>query len=194
LKHFCLDIDNVLACTDEVMRRVIFDYSDGRVCLDYESVKNFNYWECTDKNGNSISREEWKAVHDLFSEPRYLWQISPNLKALKGLEDVSKLARLHVATTRLPKARRITVEWLQYYGFPAHDLHFLAHGEKHSSLRVFDAAVEDDYEQAKSFAFSGTPCLLVSHPWNLGRPHVTSVTWAKDWGDVTDRLLTLTKA
>ena len=32
-KHFCIDIDNVIACTDEVMRQVIEEYTGGRVQL-----------------------------------------------------------------------------------------------------------------------------------------------------------------
>ena len=54
---------------------------------------------------------------------------------------------LHLATSRLPKARRVTIEWLEKHDFPAHDLHFLKHGNKHVSLGQFAAAVEDHYEQ-----------------------------------------------
>jgi len=41
--RFCIDLDNVLARTDEVMRRVISDFSGGKVQLDYEDIVKFNY-------------------------------------------------------------------------------------------------------------------------------------------------------
>jgi predicted RNA-binding protein with RPS1 domain len=62
-KHFCLDIDNVIAQTDEVMRRVIEEYTGGRVRLSYEGIKEFNYYECRDARGNNITREQWTQVH-----------------------------------------------------------------------------------------------------------------------------------
>ena len=60
--HFCVDIDNVLGDTDEVMRRVITEYTDGRVQLSYQHVKEFNYADCVDDNGCRISKEEWNAI------------------------------------------------------------------------------------------------------------------------------------
>ena len=71
--RLCIDIDNVIARTDEVMRRVIRDFTQGRVDFEYEHILAFNYHECHDANGCTITKEEWKGIHDLFSEPRYLW-------------------------------------------------------------------------------------------------------------------------
>ena len=39
----CVDIDNVVAATDEVMRCVIREYTRGRVDLSYEDVVEFDY-------------------------------------------------------------------------------------------------------------------------------------------------------
>src|SRR6516165_12538854 len=72
LHHFCIDIDNTIAQTDEVMRRVIADFTKGRVKLDYDGIVTFNYHECRDQHGNQITKAEWKQVHDLFSEPMIL--------------------------------------------------------------------------------------------------------------------------
>ena len=77
MKNLCIDIDNVIARTDKVMRRVISEHTGGRIQLAYEDVKNFNYYECKDSTGNGINNEEWKHIHELFSEPRYLWLIQP---------------------------------------------------------------------------------------------------------------------
>ncbi len=190
MKNLCIDIDNVVARTDEVMRSVIAEYTSGRVKLTYEEINEFNYFECRDRNGNCITKEEWKHIHDLFSEPRYLWLIQPFPGAVEGLHQLAKRYSLHFATSRMPKARRVTVEWLENHGFPTHDLHFLKHREKHASLRPFSAAIEDDYEQANSFVSNGdTPCFLLRHPWNQGKPIRKGIQWVNDWNDLTERLL-----
>lgn len=190
MKHLCFDIDNVLASTDEVMRKVIEEFTTGRVKLAYEHIKEFNYYECRDVNGNGITKDEWKHIHELFSEPRNLWQIQPIRGAIESLRILSTRATLHLATSRLPKARRVTVEWLDNHGFPSHDLHFIKHGEKHVSLSPFNAAVEDDYNQAVSFAKLGnTPCYLLRHPWNQNKSVVEGVELVDTWSELTERLL-----
>ena len=189
---FCIDIDNVIACTDEVIRRLISDFTGGRVRLEYEDIGVFNYYECRDQHGNQITKADWKLVHDLFSEPGTVMNIAPMLGALDGLFRLAEHATIHLATSRLPKARKATVGWLEKHGFPEHDLHFLKHREKHEVLRQFTAAVEDDYDQAVAFAVIGkTPCFLIRHPWNRNRAAVEGVQWVKGWSELTPRLMAL---
>jgi len=192
-RHFCIDIDNVITRTDETMRRVILAFSQGKVNLQYEDIKTFNYYECRDCNGNAICEEEWKKVHDQFSEPDVIMGLEPLPGAIDGLRQLAEKGTVHLATSRRRKARKSTVEWLDKHHFPNHDLHFLSYGEKHAALKRFTAAVEDDYNQAVAFATVGeTPCFLVRHPWNENRKAVEGVGWVKDWADLTPRLLALT--
>lgn len=186
--HFCVDIDNVIGQTDRVMRDVIAEYTGGRVTLRYEDIRRFNYSECPDALGNTISKVEWKEVHELFSHPRFLWRIEPLPGAVGVLQQLAHTHSVHLATARLPIARRTTVEWLDSIGLGTLDLHFLKHGEKHSHLRHFDAAVEDDYEQAKAFALGGTTCYLLRHPWNADCPAMDRVTWVDDWIELAAHL------
>ncbi len=188
MRRLCIDIDNVVARTDEVMRRVIHDFTAGRVQLDYAHIKEFDYHKCEDGGGRAITKEEWRRVHDLFSEPRYLWLIQPFEGVQDHLKTLADKFILHLATSRLPKARRTTVEWLEAHGFPSHDLHFLKHGEKHVTLGGFHAAVEDHYEQAVSFAEAGTPCFVIEHPWNMTKPAREGVQWVKGWAELVDVL------
>lgn len=187
--QICVDIDNVIARTDEVMRRVILEYTGGRVQLEYDHIEEFDYCLCPDQSGNRISKDEWKEIHELFSEPRYLLSVQPMDKAVEALTELSYNGRLHVATSRLPKARKTTVEWLERIGMPSHDLHFLRHGEKHTSLRSFDFAIEDDYNQAVGFAgVPGTESLLMRHPWNAAKKSVPQLVWVADWPAVSARI------
>jgi uncharacterized HAD superfamily protein len=187
--RLCIDSDNVLAQTDEVMRRVIRDYTQGRVNLEPQHITNFDYDRCKDKQNCGITAEQWRDVHALFSEPRYLWCIQPVPGVQECLKALGKRFDLHLATSRLPKARRVTVEWLEAHDFPPHDLHFLKHKEKHFSLGRFAAAVEDHYEQAVEFAKTGTPSYLIEHPWNRGREAVEMVEWVDGWQKLTALLL-----
>ena len=185
--NFCIDIDNVIGQTDRVMRQVVLEHTQGRVVLAYEDILEFNYHECKDSSGNSISANEWKVVHELFSEPEYLRLVEAIPGAVNALHEIAELGQIHIATTRLPKARGFTVEWLESLKLPRHSLHFLNHGQKHSSLRQFDFAVEDDYAQALAFAgLSGTRGLLMQHPWNASKPLASNLSWARDWSEIVD--------
>jgi hypothetical protein len=70
--RLCVDIDNVIAQTDEVMRRVIREFTNGRVNYDYEHVIEFDYHKCVDKAGENSTKEEWKGIHELFPGARQL--------------------------------------------------------------------------------------------------------------------------
>lgn len=190
--QFCIDIDNVVARTDDVMRSLISDFSEGEVSLDYEDITTFNYYQCKDCRGNQITKDEWNQIHDRFSEANVITSLEPVHGAIEGLRQLAKCGIVHLATSRLRKARRATIDWLEKHAFPDHDLHFLRHGEKHAALKRFTAAVEDDYEQAVAFATLGeTPCFLIRHPWNRNREAVEGVEWVDSWSDLTDRLIAL---
>jgi len=191
--QFCIDIDNCIAQTDDVMRRVISQFTDGRVHLEYEDIVTFNYYECADKQGNQITKDEWKQIHDRFSDPEMLMSIEPMPGAIDAIRHIAEHGTIHFATSRLRKARRTTVEWLDRYGFSDHNLHFLTHGKKHAALKHFTAAVEDHYEQAVAFATIGeTPCFLFRHPWNRDRVAVEGVQWAEDWSEMAQHIKGLT--
>jgi uncharacterized HAD superfamily protein len=188
--HFCIDIDNTIAQTDKVMRRVIAEVTEGRVQLEYDDVVTFNYYECRDSKGNRITKDEWKVVHNRFSDESYLLSVEPLPKAVDTIHALAEHGVVHLATSRLPKARKTTIEWLAIHGLLSHDLHFLRHGEKHAALKRFTAAIEDDYDQAAAFAYVGkTPCFLIRHPWNKSRYHLPNVQWASDWAELMPALL-----
>ncbi len=189
--RLCIDIDNVIAQTDAVMRQVIRDYTGGRVNLTYEDIVEFDYHKCKDGKGCAITKEDWHVVHELFSETRYLMQVQP-VPGVQGiLRGLAEKFVLHLATSRLHKARRTTIEWLDAHAFPPHDLHFLKHGEKHESLGKFTAAVEDHYDQAVRFAKHGTPCYLMLHPWNQAKDRSDDVRPAKGWEEIAASLASM---
>ncbi|CAN0408468.1 unnamed protein product, partial [Phaeothamnion confervicola] len=191
--RLALDLDNVLADSDPVVRQVIRDHTRGRVNLDYSHVLQFHYHECRDARGESISRAEWDAVHAAFSAPERLMAVSPYPGVQAHLERLGAVFDLHIVTARLPQARETTVRWLAEHAFPQHRLHFLNHGEKHQSLGRFFAAVEDDRAQAEAFALAGVHSFVLAHPWNAVPPDALLHRHG-NWDELTAALLRLAGA
>lgn len=187
--RICIDIDNVVASTDDVIRTIIADFTAGRVQLNRSDIQEFNYWECRDRGGEQLSRDEWDHVHDEFSTRERLFQVAPFEDIQNHLAGLAERYQLVLATTRLRAARLFTVEWLESHSFPEHDLHFVQHGQKHKSVGRCEFAVEDHYEQAAKFAESGVPCFLIRHPWNETKPKADRLTWVESWEEIVTRLL-----
>lgn len=186
--RICLDLDNVLAKTDEVMRRIIRQFTNGEVDLRYKDVTTFNYWECKDERGNCITKKQWSEIHDVFSNPENILAIEPYPKIQEHLSRIAGKFILHIVTTRLRQGRKPTVEWLDRYNFQEHSLHFVKHGEKHTVLGKFAVSVEDHREQAEQFATKGTTSYILAHPWNKISSTSTSIR-LPDWQTLCDRIL-----
>jgi len=190
--RLCVDIDNVIAQTDEVMRDVIREVTGGRVNLRYEDIREFDYHRCTDRDGNSIDRETWRDVHDRFSDSDRISSIKPVSGIQQRLRLVSEKYFVHFATARLMKARAATVEWLAAVGFDfQYDLHFISHGEKHTTLGAFPVAVEDDLVQALAFTDKAAASFLLAHPWNQVTDPPSNLHRVESWESLTKALLDL---
>lgn len=171
--RICIDIDNVIAGSDSLMREIIREQTGGRVNLAYEEVKHFDYRQCVDSLGQSLCRgdeergtpDEWLVTHNVFS--RRVGELMPYPGIQRTLSRLSERFELHFATSRLSMARTATSQWLADHEFPDDiRLHFLQRGEKHLSLGHFFASVEDDLEQAMAFAHAGVHSFVLAHPWN----------------------------
>lgn len=75
---------------------------------------------------------------------------------------------LVVITARGPRVRRLTEAWLDYYGLPVDDLHFLAGGNKGEAARRAGVSifVEDAPSNAIALAAARIPVLLFATPYN----------------------------
>jgi uncharacterized HAD superfamily protein len=189
MQTICIDVDNVIARTDDVIRSLIHDYTGGRVSLQAKDIKEFDYYKCKDSKGQYITKDEWQEIHEQFSSSRYLLDILPVDHAQESLKALSHKFSIHIATSRLAKARSATIEWLTRHGFAPKGLHFITHREKHLLLRDCFAAVEDDYEQACLFVQTHTPCYLIRYPWNKSKAQIANVTWVESWLELTPILL-----
>jgi len=183
-RQLCVDIDNVVAHTDKVFRALIRSMSGGRVCLEYEDIREFNYYDCKDAGGNGISKDEWPSIHEAFSRPEILRTVEPSHEAMHALNDLSRDFEIDIVTSRLPQAKEPTENWLVQHSMPFDQLLFVGHRQKHAGSHAFFAAVEDDYDQAVAFAAKKIPCILICHPWNRTKEPREGIQWANSWSQV----------
>jgi cytidine deaminase len=188
--RLCVDIDNVIADSDPLMRRIITEVTKGRVQLEYGDVKNFNYWQCSDRNAEQLDRSDWDKVHTIFSER--VRDVEPYPKAQPALRRLGEVFDIHLVTSRKYAAREGTVQWLSDNGFPENlRLHFLEWREKHLALGRFFAAVEDELEQAVSFAHAGIHSFLYAHPWNASLEADSLLHRLPSWDEIQNQLLAM---
>jgi 5'(3')-deoxyribonucleotidase len=165
-----IDVDNCVAATDAVMRRLISQVTKDRVNFQYTDIVEFDYHGafCQDSQGQRLDASEWKEVHDRFSEPSEVMAVEPIAGAVEAIHDLHGKYDIHFVTTRRPTARAATIQWLEQIRmgkWGAYGVHFVAHREKHEVVNVA-AAIDDDLVQATLFAGRGIRSLLLAHPWN----------------------------
>jgi uncharacterized HAD superfamily protein len=187
--RICVDIDNVIAQTDQVMRRVIKLYSQKGVDLRYEDIIDFDYWRCTDKSSQRIDKAEWERIHLEFTQ-NHLDEVQPFQNVATHLNALADKFEIHLATSRLPVGAKHTRDWLSTHQIPFDHLHFVSHRKKQEIPLAFAAAIDDDRDQAQLFYDAGVRAFLLAHPWNAvetGSPLIR----VSGWPDLIAMLRTL---
>jgi len=191
-RRLCVDIDNCVAATDAVMRRIISAVTDGRVNFRYDDIREFDYHGilCKDCDGNGIDEAIWKRVHDQFSEPDVVGNIEPLPGAVETLRILQQEFEIHFVTTRKPRSRVATIDWLDRLALDSdrpYWTHFVAHREKHEVITGIAAAIDDDACQAESFQGCGVRAIVLAHPWNY---HLKlGIERFVTWTEIADALL-----
>ena len=186
-RAICVDIDNTIADTDPVLRRLIRTVSQDRVQLAQEDVVCYEYWRCRDAEGHRLTSEEWRKVVDDF-HAKQLGEIAPFRGVVGHLERLRKVYEVHLATSRDRAGEPSTRAWLRRHRVPHDRLHFVRPGEKHRIPGGFAYAVEDDREQAYAFVASGVPAIVLEKPWNHVGPNST-LERLPNWAAIVARLL-----
>jgi uncharacterized HAD superfamily protein len=187
--RICVDIDNVIAQTDQVIRRIIKLHSNQAVDLCYEDIADFDYWRCLDKSNRRIDKEEWERIHLEFTQ-NHLDEVQPFQNVAAHLATLADRFEIHLATSRLAAGAEHTRDWLARHQIPFDHLHFVSHRKKQEIPVVFAAAIDDDRDQAQLFYDSGVRAFLLAHPWNAvetGSPLIR----VSGWPDLIAMLRTL---
>ncbi len=152
---FGVDLDNVLALTDPLIRRLIKEMFGVR--LEQRDLVHFDYWRC------GITKKQEQLVFARFYKTECAIVSSVN-EAVDALQYLHNRFEIHIITGRPPKTKRLTMSWLKKYNIPYDELDFLQH--KNESRVSFKAFVDDHRETAYDMAGRGVHSFLLDYPWN----------------------------
>lgn len=168
-----VDIDNVLSLTDPAIRQVISDFYG--INLRQEDIVHFDYHRC------GISLEQEKKVLEVFDDITCAdLPLMPG--AVGALSVLRQRYRIILVTSRNPKTREKTENWIQLNGIP-HDALFFEKVKQKTEIR-FDFFVEDNGESALQLAKKGIKVFLFDYPWNRYIKSHPNITRVFGWHDI----------
>ncbi len=173
-----VDIDNVLAESDVILREMIKEMCG--IDLRLEQMTRYAY------ETHGVPEAELSKVFRVFNV-----DTCKRLQTVCGAKDaMQKLARRYeiaLVTSRNPESKEATEFWLKAEGLPYDQLHF--NDEKHALGIPYHAFVEDRHEHAHRIAATGATVYLLTRPWNaapLAHPNVRRVD---SWDEILKFLL-----
>jgi 5'(3')-deoxyribonucleotidase len=192
----CVDIDNVLAQTDAVMREIIrvatvSKENPSGIWYEYEDITHFEYDLCTNSAGLCVSKQVWNAVHQLFQDPNsgYVDLIRPMAGALEGLNTLAERWDIWIVTSRHSGALKKASDWVERH-FPGFSRNVRSSYQRKGKWEVspFQAAVDDHLETAVGFANLAVRSFVYTHPWNRGATADGRLTIVADWPQLVRKL------
>lgn len=150
-----IDLDNVLARSDEVIRRLLEEQSGLR--LEQGDIREFDYARC------GATRQQSDDALTAFHEGRCL-DARVLEHAVEALTCLRAHFRIEIVTSRPQSARGLTARWLSEKGLGFDALMFEVNKVENGSR--FAAFVEDNGTTAVALANLGVPTVLFDYPWN----------------------------
>lgn len=177
-----VDLDNVLADTDPLIRRMIWEMCGIR--LERENVTHFDYRDCsrlTDTQNYLL----WHRFHTI-----ECLRVKPVAEAVEALYSLSDEYKIHIVTNRPPETRGLTLEWLSKHDVLYDRLDFAK--DKTVSGIPFTAFIEDKRETAYAMAERGVKSFLLDCPWNQPMSADPSgVIRVGSWSEILGHLLSV---
>jgi uncharacterized HAD superfamily protein len=172
-----LDIDNVIADTDQIIRKLIKSELGINA-----TARQITYWSYS--KAIPISPDQEKHIFDLFHQ-RYCGEVSVLPNAVSSIERLASYFSIWLITSRPVESDQITQEWLKKKRINYTKLIFSKHKALMSENFLFVA--EDSGETAVSFAQIGVPVYLFDKPWN-GIYHDPLIIRVKNWEDAMKKI------
>ena len=173
-----VDLDNVIAYTDRLLRKKIFDLFGIR--LEQENVIHYEYWRC------GISKEQFRIILERFHKIDCEF-VEPIKKAIDALNVLHDKFEIHIVTSRFPESLKMTEDWLRNNSVPYDKLEF--HENKNESRIKYRTFIEDYRETAYGMAERGIISFLLDYPWNQPAPVDPPNLFRVDsWNEILDYL------
>jgi hypothetical protein len=185
----CVDIDNVMGRTDDVIREMlrvatISEANPTGIKLEYEDVVHFDYPLNHNYLGQSVSDKIWKEVHEKFLDPNSnsLELIQPMPCVLQNLREIANDWDILIVTSRKDKALGKTRLWIEkpFSGFDR--CVFSSEGKHKFQVAEFSAAIDDYLPTVVEFHEQGVRSFLYDHPWNRN-DRIAGLTVVTNWDE-----------
>ena len=173
-----VDIDNVVAVTDPVIRKSIWNLFG--IWLDQEQISKYEYSKC------GLTKEQERRVLENFRDVT-CEELDVVPGAIEALIALSQRYRIILVTSRHPQLVEKTKDWLKLKNIP-HNL-LIFEKDKHQTEHNFDFFIEDNADSATSLAETGIRTFLFNYPWNRSIPTHSNITRVSGWGDVLEYLM-----
>lgn len=158
VKKIALDLDGV-----------VYNYS-STACflLNHHRGTNLNWEETNSWNWlqNQVSKQDWDWLWDNGVE-KGLFRYGHLIKgAREGVEELAKLGKLIVVTSRPPRAVQDTLDWLAFMRFPIEGLHIVDSKADKSDVEAFDLAIDDKSENVLKYLAKQIPTIVYGQKYN----------------------------
>ena len=175
MKRIALDLDGVC-----------YNYS-ATACHLLNSNKGYNLdWTETNSWGwlqDQVKKEDWRW---LWNEgvKKGLFRYGHLIKgAEEGVQELAKLGKIVVVTSRPTAAIQDTIDWLSFMRFPVAELHILSHGQNKAEIKP-DIAIDDGPKNIKDYYAADIPCIVYDTPYNKDINYLDYWERAFGWKDV----------
>jgi uncharacterized HAD superfamily protein len=151
-----VDIDNVIAATDEKIRELIELF-----CGVSSQQKDIRSWYYSTSIGITKEQEHYvlERLHN-----QYISELKLINGAKKSLDVISSEYSIWLLTGRPNSTKDLTVKWLQEKAIPYDELFFVENKTVFADTVTF--IVEDKAETALDFSSLGVRAYLFDYPWN----------------------------
>ena len=151
-----VDIDNVIAATDEKIRELIELF-----CGISSQQENILSWHYSTSTGITKGQEQYvlEKLHN-----KYISELKLINGAKECLDILSGEYFIWLLTSRPISAKNLTIKWLQEKLIPYDKLFFIKNKSVFADKVTF--LVEDKAETALDFSSQGVKVYLFDYPWN----------------------------
>lgn len=183
-KTIAVDLDNVIAKTDECIRQLIGRLSG--VHLSQMEIMCWDYAQILIQKG--ISEVEARKVvmnaFDIFHSRNCL-HAQPVEKSLATIYELSRSGFMIVIVTGRPPTitcKQLTKEWIKKYSISCSCV--IMESEKATISTSWSVLIDDAPHTAISVSEKGTRVLLFDYPWNKEVPSHPLVNRVNGWDDI----------
>jgi len=181
-----MDLDNVIADSDRVIRGIIHRISG--VHLTQDDIRFYDYHKVLVSRGIEIS-EALRIEHEALEtfHTRASMDVNPVHGAQQGMSQLESSGWLPVIVTSRPaSSANATKDWLREKEIPYHSILFTEDkAQKGSRWKIL---VEDAPHHALAASEAGVYVVLVDYPWNRGICRSENIHRVGGWSEIVDAI------